>query len=329
METKNTLMDEVHPPRRGMNYGMFLGMCLIAAILFLAGCSLIKESGKEPGKGGAFVYYMNMEGTSLVKAGYTMKNTTEENVIEDMLHEMRKEPESIESKSVFPVGVYIREWVLTDEILDIHFSNGYGRMKPEEEVLLRAAVVLTLSQLKGLEYIDFFIEDEPLTDSMGNAIGYMGAEDFLQYKGSSLHLYEPKKLKLYFANENGNRLISEEVSVRYNSNMSIERLIVEQLIKGPSINGLCPVIPPETKVIGVSVKDTVCYVNLDEGFLSNPCVADPGVAVYAIVNSIVDGGASSQVQISVNGESNIKYMGVIDLSKPLSRDQNLVEESGE
>lgn len=303
-------------------------MCLVSAAFFLAGCSLIKESGKEPGKDGAFVYYMNMEGTALVKVGYTMKNTVEENVIEDMLQEMRKEPESIDNKSVFPTGVYIRDWVLTDEILDIHFNSGYSRMKPEEEVLLRAAVVLTLAQLKGIGYIDFFIEDEPLTDSMGNTIGYMGAEDFLQYSGSSLHLYQPRKLKLYFANENGDRLVSEEVSVRYNSNMSIERLIVDQLIKGPAINGLCPVIPPETKVIGVSVKDTVCYVNLDEGFLNNTCVSDPSVAVYAIVNSIVDGGASSQVQILVNGESNIKYMGVIDLGKPLSRDQNLVEESG-
>ncbi len=313
--------------QNGIFYRAFL-WCLASLVLFLAGCSMGKEAGKEPGKGGMFVYYINMEGTSLVKAGYTMKNATEENVIQDLLNVMCKEPESIDNKSVFPAGVRIREWVLTDKILDIHFSSGYKRMKPEEEVLLRAAVVLTLSQIKGIEYIDFFIEDEPLTDSQGNVIGYMGAEDFLQYKGSSLHLYQPKKLKLYFANENGDRLIPEDVSVRYNSNMSIERLIMDQLIKGPSSNGHGPVIPPETKVIGVSVKDTVCYVNLDEGFLNNTCVTDPAITVYAIVNSIVDGGASSQVQISVNGETNIQYMGRMDLSKPLSRDQNLVEESG-
>ena len=314
--------------RQNRKYYRTFILCLAALVLFLAGCSFIKESGKEPDKGGAFVYYINMEGTSLVKASYTMKNTTEENVIEDMLHVMHKKPETIDNKSVFPVGVYIRDWFLTDKILDIHFSSGYGLMKPEEEVLLRAAVVLTLTQLKGIEYIDFFIEDEPLTDSMGNTIGYMGAEDFLQYKGSSLHLYQPKKLKLYFANEKGDGLISEEVSVRYNSNMSIERLIVDQLIKGPSINGLSPVIPPETKVLGVSVKDTVCYVNLGEEFLNNTFAGDPKITIYAIVNSIIDGGTCSQVQISVNGESNIEYMGSIDLSKPLSRDLDLVEESG-
>ena len=308
-------------------YSFFL-LCLTSLVLFLAGCSMGKEAGKEPGKGGMFVYYMNMEGTTLVKSGYTMKNATEEKVIQDLLNVMCEEPDSIDHKSVFPAEVSIRDWVLTDKILDIHFNGGYQRMKPEEEVLLRAAVVLTLSQIKGIEYIDFFIEDEPLTDSQGNAIGYMGAEDFLQYKGSSLHQYQPKKLKLYFANENGDKLRTEEVSVRYNSNMSIERLIMDQLIKGPSCNDLGPVIPPETKVIGVSVKDTVCYVNLNDGFLNNTCAVDPAVTVYAIVNSIVDGGASSQVQISVNGDTNIQYMGSMDLSKPLSRDQNIVEESG-
>ena len=66
--------------------------------------------------------------------------------------------------------------------------------------------------------------------------------------------------------------------------------------------------------------------NLDEGFLNNTYTIDPKITIYAIVNSIVDGGASSQVQILVNGESDITYMGTVDLSKPLSRDQNLVEE---
>lgn len=130
---------------------------------------------------------------------------------------------------------------------------------------------------------------------------------------------------MYFVNKNGDKLVKEDVSVRYNSNISTERLIIDQLIKGPAVEGLNPVIPPETKVIGVSVKDGVCYVNLNESFMNNTYVTDPRITVYAIVNSIVDGGACSQVQISVNGESNIEYMGSVDLSKPLSREQDFVE----
>ena len=102
---------------------------------------------------------------------------------------------------------------------------------------------------------------------------------------------------------------------------------MEQLIKGPSSDKGKPVIPPETKVLGVSLKDSICYVNLDEGFLNNAYVLNPRLTVYSIVNSVIDGGNSSRVQISINGESDIKYMDSIDLSKPLSRDLDIVEES--
>ena len=298
-----------------------MGIC----VGLLAGCS----KGKEPGKNDTFVYYLNTEGTALVKEVYKFEKDRTKEAVGDVLREMKKEPDSIDYKSVFPKKVQVEDWTLTDEaILDIHFNEEYGRLKPSEELLLRAAVVQTLAQIRGIEYIDFFIGDAPLTDSAGETIGYMSEDDFLQYRGSSLHLYQLGKVKLYFSNGEGSRLLREEVSVRYSNNMSIERLIVDQLIKGPSMNGLHPVLPPETKVIGVSVKDTVCYVNLDDGFLNNTCAVDPVVTVYAIVNSIIDGGTCSQVQISVNGDSNIEYMGSVDLSKPLSRDLDLVEESG-
>lgn len=303
-------------------YGMMIYiLCVLLCLGMPTGCSKVKE----PVKGGTFVYYVDTEGTSLVKEPFALKTGTVEENIRDILHAMTEETDSIDYKSVFPKGVKIRDWFLTEGRLDIHFNSKYKDMKPVEEVLLRAAVVQTLEQIHQVEYVGFFIEDQPLTDSAGNEIGYMGSEYFLQYKGSSLHLYQLGELKLYFVNGNGDKLVQEEVSVRYNSNISTERLIVDQLIKGPAVEGLRPVIPPETKVIGVSVKDSVCYVNLSEGFLNNTYVTDPKLTVYAIVNSIVDGGSCSQVQISVNGESNIEYMGSVDLSKPLSREQDFVE----
>lgn len=303
-------------------YGMMIYiLCVLLCLGMLTGCSKVKE----PVKGGTFVYYVDTEGTSLVKEPFELKSGTVEENIRDILYAMTEETGSIDYKSVFPKEVKIGDWFLTEGRLDIHFNSKYKELKPAEEVLLRAAVVQTLEQIHQVEYVGFFIEDQPLTDSAGNEIGYMGSEYFLQYKGSSLHLYQLGELKLYFLNEDGDKLVQEEVSVRYNSNISTERLIVDQLIKGPAVEGLRPVIPPETKVIGVSVKDSVCYVNLNEGFLNNTYVTDPGLTVYAIVNSIVDGGSCSQVQISVNGESNIKYMESVDLSKPLSREQDFVE----
>ena len=51
----------------------------------------------------------------------------------------------------------------------------------------------------------------------------------------------------------------------------------------------------------------------------------PELTVYSLVNSIVEAGDANEVQISVNGETDVKYQGVIDLSKPLSRNLELEE----
>ena len=107
----------------------------------------------------------------------------------------------------------------------------------------------------------------------------------------------------------------------------MEKLIVEQLIKGPSFGEGRAVIPPETQVLGVSVRDGICYVNLDDGFLDSSTGVGPKVTVYAIVNSVTEGGNAGQVQILVNGESNIQYMNRVDLSKPMTRNLDLVEEN--
>ena len=297
-------------------------VCILLCLSLLAGC----RKGKEPEEGESFICYVNTEDTALVKEKYEMKGENAEEKVQNLLNAMQKEPDSIEYKSVFPEKLKIQDWTLSDKKLEIHFNSTYEKLSAAKEVLLKAAVVQTLSQLSEVEYVCFFIENSPLTDNLGKEVGYMRAEDFVQNTGSLLYSYQVGELKLYFANEQGNAMITENISVRYNSNTSIEKMIVEQLLKGKSREGLYPVIPPETKVLGVSVKDNVCYVNLDEGFLNNTYTIDPKITIYAIVNSIVDGGASSQVQILVNGESDITYMGTVDLSKPLSRDQNLVEE---
>ncbi len=65
-------------------------------------------------------------------------------------------------------------------------------------------------------------------------------------------------------------------------------MLVEQLIKGPSSDNETAVIPAETKVLSVSVKDHICYVNLDKGFLDTTNVMNPELPVYAIVNTIIE-----------------------------------------
>ena len=300
-----------------------MAFCLVMGIFILGGC---RNSGYADDKG-PVIFYLNMEGNSLVREPYDEEELSGEDAVQIMIDYMKENPDSIEYKSVFPEDVEVEAWELKDQKLDLHFSQSYLDMTDSEEVLFRAAMVQSLGQIQGVNSIMFYVEQDPVLDSAGEPIGYMRPDDFIQNTGSAVHSYQKTKLKLYFGNKKGDQLVEEEVNVRYNSNLSIEKVIVEQLIKGPKDADLVPLIPAETKVIGISVKEGICYVNLSEHFLNNTYGADPELVVYSIVNSVVEGGNASRVQISVNGENDVHYMDQVDLGKPLVRDLDLVEDS--
>lgn len=296
-------------------------LCLAVCMFLLIGCG--KKKTAQDGE--YHIYYLDTENIRLVTEDRGRGKDTVENEIEEVLKYLQEEPEEEEYSSVFPGGVRVEDWDLHQTKLDLYFNEEYKSMDAASELLLRAAAVQSLVQIPGINYISFFVGEEPLMDQGGVEVGYMRAEDFVQNTGSSLHSYQTADLKLYFANESGDKLKAEEVSVRYNSNMSIEKLIVEQLMKGPRKPEDKAVIPAEAKVLGVSVKDSVCYVNFDEGFLNMADGVDPKVTIYALVNSIIDGGEVTQVQLLVNGEIGITYQDAVDLGKSFSRNQDIIE----
>jgi germination protein M len=168
-------------------------------------------------------------------------------------------------------------------------------------------------------------------DSAGNAVGPMAADTFIDNAGNEINAYEKVNLLLYFANEAGDGLVEENRrNVVYNSNIPLEKLVVEQLIEGPTAQGAYPTVNPLTNIVSVNVKDGVCYVDLSEDFLSQPYNVNSEVTIYSITNSLVELSNVNKVQISVNGETNISYRENIKLSTVFERNLDLlVTEQGQ
>ncbi len=177
-------------------------------------------------------------------------------------------------------------------------------MSATTEVLVRAAVVRTLTQLEGVNYVGITIQGEQLYDNTGDPIGLMSADRFINNDGNEINTYELIRVKLYFANEDGDKLIAAYREKHYSTNTPLERFIVEEIISGPSgqVEGLYPTVNPETKILSVSTKDGICYVNLDSGFLTVVNNVSTEAAIYSIVNSLVELSNINKVQILVNGE---------------------------
>lgn len=304
-----------------MRKSIYFWLLLLAASLLFTGC----KGGGEGEGDGPFLYYVNAEGTELVKQETDRLDSETESAVEDMLEDLQKTVDAIDYKSAFPQGVAVEEWSLEQGVVKLHFTESYDEMEKAAEVLLKAAVVQSLTQIEGVESVEFYIGDQPLARKDGTVEGPVTADDFVQNTGSSLHSYQVKDFGLFFAGKEG-KLVREEVEVRYNSNISAEKQIIEQLIQGPAGNEAIPTLPEDTKLLGISVRDGVCYVNFSEEFLQPVDQVDPKLTIYSIVNSITASGSAGKVQILVNGETNLSYQETIDISQPFSMNADLIEE---
>ena len=276
----------------------WLWILLLAIPLLMAGCrkqQQVDESGYQ-------IWYINQDETCLKYENKELQSKNEEGLLREMMEVMRETPTDDELKPVIPEDVTLLDFDFEHNQLYLDFSPEYKKMPKVYEVLCRAAIVRTLGQIDGVEYVDFQVNGEPLTDLEGKEIGLMNEDQFIENAGEEINAYKTADLTLYFANKAGDKLVGQRVAMEYNSNISLEKLIVEQLIAGPPFEGAYPTIPSETKLLNISIKDNICYVNLDSSFLTVVNNVSTEVAVYSIVNSLVELDNINKVQILVNGE---------------------------
>ena len=295
-------------------------LCLVWSFIMM-GCS-------DNAEGTAMnIYYLDPEGYALVQDEYFRQAKEPENAVEEVLEVLQNPRDIQEFQTTIPSSVEITKFRIKDNILELTFDEKYLELSKSIDVLLRASVVQTMVQIPEIKYVSFYVENQPLKDSSGNAIGMMCAEDFAQNTGSSLKSYQETDLKLYFANKGGTKLTLEKrTRVHYNINTSIEKLVVEQLMKGSNADKKSATIPNTVKLLGVSVKDGICYVNFDSAFLTDGYNQKPEVAIYSIVNSIIANGNVAKVQILVDGSNDVKFKGTVDLGEPLEWNVDLIEE---
>lgn len=300
---------------------IILYVALVLGILASAGCKR-KDEADSPYK----LYRINQDGTGLVETAYQGETEDSDKAVNEMIEDLKAADDSIEEQPAIPNDVDLERYVLEDEKLLLYFNEAYADMDPVQEVLCRAALVRSLTQIDEVDQVAFYVDEKPLANRSGEEYGFLQAEDFVQNTGSAINSFQDTVLTLYFANSDGSALVKEEMDVRYNSNQAKERVIVEKLIKGPTGNDLQATIPKGTKLLGTSIKDGICYLNFNKGLKNTTPGVQPETVIYSIVNSVTECSSVSRVQIAINGDSNVMFQESIKLSEPLSRNLDIVEE---
>lgn len=299
----------------------WLWILLLAVPLLMAGC----RKQQQVDESGYRIWYINQDETCLKYENKELQSKNEEGLLREMMEVMRETPTDDELKPVIPEDVELLDFDFEHNQLYLDFSPEYKKMPKVYEVLCRAAIVRTMGQIDGVEYVDFQVNGEPLTDLEGKEIGLMNEDQFIENAGEEINAYKTADLTLYFANKAGDKLVGQRVAMEYNSNISLEKLIVEQLIAGPPFEGAYPTIPSETKLLNISIKDKICYVNLDEGFLGTGYNVIESIPVYSIVNSLIENTDAQKVQISINGETNRMFRESINFDTIFEKNEGLIE----
>lgn len=306
-------------------------LLLALAAVFLCGCGREKEP--KPEEGALLVSYLDKEQTKTVRKGYEPNAALSDTglLVQELIHVLSTDSGDVDHVRPIPEGVEVTKTQLVDDgDLKVYFNGNYRMMESVPEILCRLALVQTLTQVDGVDCLEFFVEDEPLLDSRGNEVGEMTNEDFVVNPGEQINSIQHATLDLYFSNQTGDGLVLETQRVYYNNNVSLEKLVIEHLLAGPKITDAMASIPPETALVNVSVSDRICYVSLDNGFRTQNYNVQEGVVIYSLVNSLTALPHIDKVQISVNGDTSGVYRESFSLGTLYEQDLSYVRtvESG-
>lgn len=276
------------------------------------------------------VFYINSDGSGLTGKTYQLKDARQDlvSVIKELIIRLQT-PQEESLKSPIDEGIQVVDYQIKENQLSVYFSAGYNNKSGLDEILSRAAIVKTLCQIQEIEYVEFYVEDQPLMLS-GNAVGLMSQESFVD----ELNPQDQKQSKetvLYFANKQGNRLKKITTDITYNAVEPIARLLVEQLIAGVSSiqnideTKLQSAVPSKTTLNNLTIRDNICYLDLSRDFEQQDPNVSSEVIVYSIVDTLCELPEVTKVQFSVDGEQKEKYGDLEGFNKPLERNLDLLE----
>ena len=294
---------------------------LMIMCLLCLGCG--RENGQNGADSGYTIYYLNASGNQLVGNPYEPQAVDQETLVQELMAALNTVPTDLECQSAIPSQVEKMSFRVEANVLHLYADANYALMDSVKEILCRAALTKTLTQIPGIDYLTIYCAEQPIMDGAGNPVGMLAASDFVD-SIRDVNSFEKTEMTLYFANETGDMLVAEKREVMRSTNTSVEKLVVEQLIEGPKGIGRFATMPKDVKLLSVSVNETVCSINLDAAFLNNTLEVKEYIPIYSIVNSLSELSTVSRVQIRINGSEDAVFRDLIPLSTVFVRNYDYI-----
>ena len=301
---------------------LIIGFILI--IFCISGCQKKTSEIEHPYR----LFYINADGTSIVAIGYTAVNDSKETLkLVDEFIDKLSNPIANDQAAVPPISanLKLKKLLVDKKAITIDFDKEYLNLEKYNELLIRAAIVRSLGQIDGIESVFFTVNDAPITDASGNAIGAMTMDSFATIQNDSNLDKRKQEVTLYFSDLSGDNLIIEKRRITYTSSVHMGKAIMSELMAGSQSSKGIDVIPRGTELLGLYVEAGVCYVNFNKQFSKGMAGVEPMTTIYAITNSLAELTNVNKVHITIENDPKIKYMDTISLDQSFARNLDIVE----
>jgi germination protein M len=311
---------------------IFPGILFFFVLLTFCGCAGKAEAEEDakPADGVYTIFYTNMEANQLVRHKYTPASENFDGILRELLDAFCT-PDTEDVQTALPAGVRINQTAVGISEIIVDFSSEYLSLGTVPEVLLRAGLVKTLLQLPGVGSIRFTVDGQALTVG-GEEVGPMNEDTFIVPTAGAINSYRYLEIPLYFSSPDGSMVLKELRNAYYSSNLITERLVMEQIIRGPQSEGMLPVTDTDVIVRSVDIADGVCTVDFSAAIEDLPAPdspVQPETTIYAFVNAVCDACEDqgvSGVRILIDGKSGGRFRGQVNLDQIFTRNAEIIGE---
>lgn len=286
---------------------------LAALLLALSSCAPAEEDA-----GGLLLWFSDPERT--MGQVVATESFAGEPSVDALMDALLRGPGLDALVSPFPNGTRLLGWTLEDGLLSLDLSAPYSELSGVSLTLADYCITLTLCQLDPVRRVSITVDGAQLPQRTRQVLTpkdviFTGTEE------------EPRQITavLYFPRVMGKGLGFEYRELTLTEGDDLYLTIAQTLMAGPQDPDLHTLLPEGVQLMGVTLDDSICYINFSSGFLTSapPTAAEQNLLLYSIVDTMGNLSAVTAVQLLVEGER-LPEFGGQETSHPLEPDFGLL-----
>lgn len=300
---------------RRVIYAVISVLIILIATFFI----VIEEQNTDTQMIDISLYFFNETEETIVAEERQVEYTNERYLTYAVLDELKNSPKNSKNKPVLDENVNILSITENNREITVDLSKEFITEDNSKTLLRTYAIVKSLCQLSDVNSVLVTCCGEQITSTDGTVIGFLSDKDIDLVTDTMTK--DSKRIVLYFADKNGDCLITENRTIKITDTNPIEQYIVSELIKGPLSNDAKSVLSQDTQLISAQTTENVCFVNFKSGFIEKN-QSNGKFTIYSIVNSLCELNSVGSVQFLVDGKKTDKF-GNLDISNAITADKNI------